>query len=101
MTVLAAPDAVEGRCVAVVEYAGRKHMEMLAVRFLNCSEYYMWGEVEEGKGEHTDYPVNSRNQGVKSVIRNSRATALWILENVSTCYVKIARGLTWLASDPV
>ena len=100
---LTAPDAVEGRRVDVVEFAGRKHMDTLAVQFSNCSEYYMWGEVEERKGERTNYPENGRNQGVKSVIMNinSRATALWILENVSTCHVKIARGLTWLASDPV
>jgi hypothetical protein len=44
------------------------------------------GEDENGKekGGRTDYPVNypvnGRNQGVKSVIRNSRATALDIRE---------------------
>ena len=60
------------RCIAVVEYMGRKHMDTLAVHFSNCSEYYMWGR---GWGWE--------KSGVKRVIRSSRATALWILENVS------------------
>jgi len=63
-------------------------MDTLAVRFSNCGEYYhMGGEDEDGKekGERTNYPENGRNQGVKSVIRHSKATALWILENVSRC----------------
>jgi len=53
------------------------------------------------RGNAPIYPLNGRNQEVKSVIRYSKATALWILENVSTCYVKIARGLIRPASDPV
>ena len=100
MTVLTASDDVEGRSVAVVEYAARKHVFFQIAVCIICGGRG-WGEGGGGEGERTDYQENGRNRGVKSVIRYSRVMALRILENVSTCYVKIARGLTWLASDPV